>query len=157
MSQNKKQKMELLYQICKALSPMYEEIQDEKVRGSISVMIGAQIFYIGCPAESFQKISVEALAELKALQASGLSKSKALQKLTKEHQTPRKIGGMQLMEYMAGHQVSQAEFETMLQNYLAWNYVTKQENNTLKPHQKLGVFTTPEASYQAAGVELTDF
>ncbi len=157
MSQNKKQKMELLYQICKALSPLYAEIEDEKVKGQICTMIGAQIFYIGCPAESFQKISVEALAELKALQASGLSKSKALQKLTKEHQTPRKIGGMQLMEYMAGHQVSQAEFETMLQNYLAWNYVTKQENNTLKPHQKLGVFTTPEASYQAAGVELTDF
>ena len=153
MSQNK----ELLYHICKALSPLYAEIEDEKVRGSISVMIGAQIFYIGCPAESFQKISVEALAELKALQASGLSKSKALQKLTKEHQTPRKIGGMQLMKYMAGNEPSMPEFYAMLQTCLAWNYVTKQENNDLKPHQKVGVFTTPAASYQAAGIELTDF
>jgi hypothetical protein len=45
----------------------------------------------------------------------------------------------------------------MLQNFLAWNYVTRQENNDLKPFQKLGVFTTPEASYQAAGIELIDF
>ena len=157
MSENKNQKMELLYQICKALSPLYEGIQDEKVRGSISVMIGAQIFYIGCPAESFQRISVKAKEELQRLQANGLSKAKALQKLTKEHQTPRKIGGKMLMEYMAGNEPSMPEFNAMLQTCLAWNYVTKQENNDLKPHQKLGVFTTPEASYQAAGVELVDF
>lgn len=157
MSKNQKQKMELLFHICKALSPLYAEIEDEKIRGSIAVMIGAQIFYVGCPPENFQKISVEAKAVLDSLQASGLTKSKALQQLTKEHQTPRKIGGMQLMEYMAGHQVSQSEFESMLQNYLAWNYVTKQENNKLKPHQKVGVFTNPEASYAAAGVVLTDF
>lgn len=157
MSKNQKQKMELLYQICKALSPLYEEIQDEKVRGSISVMIGAQIFYIGCPAESFQRISVKAKDELQRLQASGFSKAKALQKLTKEHQTPRKVGGKMLMEYMAGKEPSMPEFNSMLQTYLAWNYVTKQENNDLKPHQKIGVFTTPAASYQAAGVELIDF
>jgi hypothetical protein len=120
-------------------------------------MIGAQIFYMGCPAENFQKISVKAMNALETLQADGLSKAKALQKLTKEHQTPRKIGGMKLMEYMAQHDTTQVEFESMLQNFLAWNYVTRQENNDLKPFQKLGVFTTPEASYQAAGIELIDF
>jgi hypothetical protein len=157
MSKNKKQKMELLFHICKALSPLYATLEDEKMKANIDVMIGAQIFYIGCPSESFQQISLEAQRELASLQANGLSKAKALQKLTKEHQTPRKIGGKQLMEYMIGHQVSQDEFNAMLQTYLAWNYVTKQENNNLKPHQKVGVFTTPEASYQAAGVFLTAF
>ena len=157
MSKTKKQKMELLYRICKALSPLYGELEDDKVKGQICTMIGAQIFYIGCPAESFQKISVEGKKELTALQATGLSKAKALQKLTKEHQTPRKIGGMQLMEYMAGNKVTYEEFETQLQTYLEWNYVTKQENNNLKPYQKVGKFTTPEESYRAAGVVLTDF
>ncbi len=157
MSKNQKQKMELLFHICKALSPLYAEIEDEKIRGSIAVMIGAQIFYVGCPPENFQKISVEAKAALDSLQASGLTKAKALQRLTKEHQTPRKIGGMKLMEYMAQHDASQDEFESMLQTFLSWNYVTRQENNDLKPFQKVGVFTTPEASYQAAGVELLDF
>ena len=157
MSKTKKQKMELLYRICKALSPLYGELEDEKVKGQICTMIGAQIFYIGCPAESFQKISVEGKNELAALQAEGLSKAKALQKLTKEHQTPRKIGGLELMEYMAGHKVTYEEFESKLQTYLKWNYVTKQENNNLKPFQKVGKFTTPEESYHAAGVVLTDF
>lgn len=157
MSKTKKQKMELLYRICKALSPLYGEIEEEKVRGQICTMIGAQIFYIGCPADSFQKISVAAKEELAAWQAEGLSKAKSLQKLTKEHQTPRKIGGMQLMEYMAGHQVSYEEFESKLQTYIEWNYVTKQENNNLKPFQKVGKFTSPEQSYRAAGVVLTDF
>jgi hypothetical protein len=157
MSKTKKQKMELLYRICKALSPLYGELEDEKVKGQICTMIGAQIFYIGCPAESFQKISVEGKNELAALQAEGLSKAKALQKLTKEHQTPRKIGGLELMEYMAGHKVTYEEFESKLQTYLKWNYVTKQENNNLKPFQKVGKFTTPEESYRAAGVVLTDF
>jgi hypothetical protein len=45
----------------------------------------------------------------------------------------------------------------MLQTFLSWNYVTRQENNNLKPYQKVGVFTSPEVSYQAAGVELIDF
>ncbi len=157
MSKTKKQKMELLYRICKALSPLYGELEDDKVKGQICTMIGAQIFYIGCPAESFQKISVEGKNELAALQAEGLSKAKALQKLTKEHQTPRKIGGLELMEYMAGHKVTYEEFESKLQTYLKWNYVTKQENNNLKPFQKVGKFTTPEESYRAAGVVLTDF
>ncbi len=157
MSKTKKQKMELLYRICKALSPLYGELEDEKVRGQICTMIGAQIFYVGCPSESFQKISVEGKKELAALQAAGLSKAKALQKLTKEHQTPRKIGGLQLMEYMSGHQVTYEEFESKLHTYLEWNYVTRQENNNLKPFQKVGKFTTPEESYRAAGVVLTDF
>jgi hypothetical protein len=86
MSKTKKQKMELLYRICKALSPLYGELEDEKLRGQISVMLGAQIFYVRCPSESFQKISMEGKKELAALQAAGLSKAKALQKLTKEHQ-----------------------------------------------------------------------
>lgn len=120
-------------------------------------MIGAQIFYIGCPPENFQKISVEAKASLDFLQSTGLTKTKALQRLTKEHQTPRKIGGMKLMEYMAQHDSTQDEFESMLQTFLSWNYVTRQENNNLKPYQKVGVFTSPEVSYQAAGVELIDF
>ncbi|MFM2441473.1 MAG: hypothetical protein RL449_114 [Bacteroidota bacterium] len=157
MSKTKKQKMELLYRICKALSPLYGELEDEKLRGQISVMLGAQIFYVGCPKESFQKISVEGTKELDALQAAGLSKAKALQKLTKEHQTPRKIGGLQLMEYMSGHQVTYEEFESLLHTYLEWNYVTRQENINLKPFQKVGKFTTPEESYRAAGVVLTDF
>ncbi len=157
MSKTKKQKMELLYRICEALSPLYGELEDEKVKGQICTMIGAQIFYIGCPAESFQKISVEGKSELLNLQAAGLSKAKALQKLTKEHQTPRKIGGLELMEYMAGHKVTYEEFESKLQTYLKGNYVTKQENNNLKPFQKVGKFTTPEESYRAAGVVLTDF
>jgi hypothetical protein len=46
MSKTKKQKMELLYRICKALSPLYGELEDEKLRGQISTMLGAQIFYI---------------------------------------------------------------------------------------------------------------
>ena len=149
--------MELLYRICKALSPLYGELEDEKVKGQICTMIGAQIFYIGCPAETFQKISVEGKKELVALQAAGLSKAKALQNLTKEHQTPRKIGGLTLMEYMAGHRVTYEAFEDQLHTYLKWNYVTRQENNNLKPFQKVGKFTTPEESYRAAGVVLTDF
>jgi hypothetical protein len=157
MSNTKKKKIELLYHICKALSPLYGDIEDEKVRGGIAVMIGAQIFYVGCPSENFQKISVEAKVALDTFMASGMTKAKALQRLTKEHQTPRKIGGMKLMEYMAQHHASQDEFESMLQTFLSWNYVTRQENIDLKPHQKFGVFTTPEASYQAAGVELIDF
>ena len=32
MSKTKKQKMELLYRICKALSPLYGELEDEKLR-----------------------------------------------------------------------------------------------------------------------------
>lgn len=156
MSNTKKKKIELLYHICKALSPLYGEIEDEKVRGGIATMIGAQIFYVGCPTENFQKISLEAKAALDSLQASGVTKSKALERLTKEHQTPRKIGGMKLMEYMAQHDASQNEFESMLQTFLAWNYVTRQENNDLKPFQKVGVFTTPAASYQSAGIELID-
>ena len=156
MSNTKKKKIELLYHICKALSPLYGGIEDEKVRGGIATMIGAQIFYVGCPSENFQKISVEAKATLDSMQASGLTKAKALQLLTKEHQTPRKIGGMKLMEYMAQHDAAQDEFESMLQTFLSWNYVTRQENNDLKPYQKVGVFTTPEVSYHAAGVELID-
>jgi hypothetical protein len=136
---------------------LYGRIEDEKVRGGIATMIGAQIFYIGCPPENFQKISVEAKASLDFLQSTGLTKTKALQRLTKEHQTPRKIGGMKLMEYMAQHDSTQDEFESMLQTFLSWNYVTRQENNNLKPYQKVGVFTSPEVSYQAAGVELIDF
>jgi hypothetical protein len=139
------------------LSPLYGELEDEKVKGQICTMIGAQIFYIGCPAETFQKISVEGKKELVALQAAGLSKAKALQNLTKEHQTPRKIGGLTLMEYMAGHTVTYEAFEDQLHTYLKWNYVTRQENNNLKPFQKVGKFTTPEESYRAAGVVLTDF
>ena len=157
MSQNKKRKMDLLYRICKALSPLYNELEDERIKGQICTMIGAQIFYIGCPSESFQKISKLAKDELITLQGQGFTKAKALQKLTKEHQTPRKIGGLQLMDYMLGHLVTQEKFESKLQTYLKWNYVTRSENNNLKPHQKVGKFTTPEASYQAAGIILMDF
>jgi hypothetical protein len=94
-------------------------LEDEKVKGQICTMIGAQIFYIGCPSESFQKNSVEGKSELLNLQAAGLSKAKALQKLTKEHQKPRKIGGLELMEYMAGHKVTYVEFESKLQRALS--------------------------------------
>ena len=64
---------------------------------------------------------------------------------------------VQLMEYISGHQVTYEEFESLLHTYLEWNYVTRQENINLKPFQKMGKFTTPEESYRAAGVVLTDF
>ena len=55
MSKTKKQKMELLYRICKALSPLYGELEDEKVKGQICTMIGAQIFTLGAQQSPSRK------------------------------------------------------------------------------------------------------
>jgi hypothetical protein len=55
MSKTKKQKMELLYRICKALSPLYGELVDEKVKGQICTMIGAQIFTLGAQQSPSRK------------------------------------------------------------------------------------------------------
>ncbi len=135
---------------------LYESCS-EKQQESINVMIGAQIFYVGSSMEDYNKISKSAYEKYTDLLAKGEKKAKALSALTKEHQTPRKVGGGRLMGLLKRNpEVTLDEFEVLVNDLLQWNYVTKEENIRLKPFQKISIFSTPEDSYAKAGIELLD-
>lgn len=151
------EKVELLYNICNSIAPFYHSLKDPKLKEYLDVMIGAQIFYLGSSKNFFNKISKNALEELEQKMEGGMSRSMALSKLTKEHQYPRKISAMKLMDLFQGQKPSFSIFKDHLYEFLTWNYVTRAENNLLKPFQKLGVFSNPVSCYQLANIELFDF
>lgn len=74
----------------------------------------------------------------------------------RDHQWPRKLAMKHISDMgceTSGETVDVIA-ESILTKFGTWNLVTKEENAKLRPHQKVGVFTTPEEAYGQAGIKL---
>jgi hypothetical protein len=108
-------------------------------------MIGAAIWYIPKPSNAWTgRVSTGAL---KAFHPdSGVVRPK----FSEEHVYPRKVAARMLLEDSAldGSRMAMVFRE----KYGQLHYITSDENKSVQPHQRVAVFSTPEAAYAKAGI-----
>ena len=121
------------------LAPLYKDASEAQ-KQFFETTIGAAIFYLPtAKVEHFTGMISE--------------EAKRTGERVKEHLYPRKWSGQQLL--LNPPQCLEELVWDVNTKYLTYNYTTKEENSRLRPHQKVGVFVSPEASYEAAGITLT--
>ena len=136
--EKKESKYKAFHALLKGLAETYENA-DEAAKQFLETTVGAALFY---------------LPSSKALHYSGFITQEALDSgnETQEHMFPRKIAAEGLLT-----DVPETPEELMRQCdaiYLRFHIVTPKQNKDLCPHQKRDVFTTPDAAYEKAGIEL---
>lgn len=111
----------------------------------IETTIGASLFYISSKKAYWTgKISIKA-------------KNDKSEKLTKDHQYPRKIAARELLNMAEALKNKETSvFELFEEKYAKFNYITTSENQKLKNFQKDKNFIDVDSSYKNAGVELVE-
>ena len=140
-----KEQCEALLQMIYSAQPLYENAGPETKR-LIRSIVGAGLFYL--PAN-------------KNLHFTGMTskKAKELGQQVQEHETPRSVGAHKILTHNWGKEKNPVDTLVNLytEKYAKYNYVTQDENQKLRPFQKLEVFKTPEIAYELAGIELEEF
>lgn len=73
-----------------------------------------------------------------------------------EHYYPRQVAGQRILQHMERYRgISLKKLKEFLDVFTQVHYTTSQENQLLKPYQKVDTFISPEHSYQMAGITLT--
>lgn len=72
-----------------------------------------------------------------------------------EHYYPRQVAGQRILQHIERYKgISLKKLEEFLDVFTRVHYTTSQENQLLKPYQKIDTFISPEHSYQMAGITL---
>lgn len=72
-----------------------------------------------------------------------------------EHYYPRQVAGQRILQHIERYNgISLKKLEEFLDVFTRVHYTTSQENQLLKPYQKIDTFISPEHSYQMAGITL---
>ena len=135
-----------LAKIITEIRPIYNQVEAAQ-QALIETMIGAAIWYIPKPPNAWTgKISRKALQRLHP------DSHTSSWKLSEEHVYPRKIAAQQLLKNL---QLTPEEMERLFrEEYGRLHYITPDENKGVIRFQKAEVFTTPEAAYHQAGIDL---
>ena len=77
-------------------------------------------------------------------------------KPVEEHLWPRQWCGEYIVRMFLDHekQFTISELVKLVYRYSHVHYVTKEENQLLRPYQKVSTFESPEESYKLAGIEM---
>jgi hypothetical protein len=137
-----------LAEVIIAVRPVYSSAQASQ-KALIETMIGAAIWYVPKPTDAWTGcISMVALRAFHP--ASGVLNPK----FSEEHVYPRKVAAQLLLEdqELDGKRMVQLFTE----KYGRLHYITSDENKSVQPFQRAGVFTTPEDAYTKAGIELIE-
>ena len=131
-----------LAEMIKAIQPAYLK-SDKAGRDLIETTIGAAIFYL---PSSKKKLFSGLISE----------EAKKNGERCKEHMYPRKVSAQRLLTTDWSDVTDSGKHLSDLYHLELgrYNYVTKKENQLLKPHQKIGNFISPEHSYAAVGIKL---
>jgi hypothetical protein len=141
------EKFAILAEIVRAMKGVYDDPKWSKsARGFAETIVGAGIFYITPKWSGF--ISKNLLKEFHP--DSGIPSPK----IVHEHPTPRKISGKTFLRTDWNASNNEELIDNLHQKFEVVNYVTKDENQRLKPFQKEFVFQSPEIAYSRAGIEL---
>ncbi|MDA1305483.1 MAG: hypothetical protein O2999_14560 [Nitrospirae bacterium] len=135
-----------LAEVISAIRPIYARVKPSQ-QALIETMIGAAIWYVPKPTNAWTgKISRKALERFHP--ESNVSSCK----LSEEHVYPRKIAAQRLLR---NSQLTPEEMERIFrEEYGRLHYITPEENKAVIRFQKAEVFTTPDAVYQQAGIDL---
>lgn len=134
------------------LAEIYHDADtSEDQKRLIETMIGAAIWYLPSDLNLWTgKVSEEALKLIKS--------GKPISKLTKEHEFPRKLAAREALtsELENLKMIEDKLCELYMSKYGKFNYVTKNENTTLRKFQKDTNFVSPDVSYSKAGIKLVE-
>ena len=110
-------------------------------------MIGAAIWYIPKPQDAWT-----GFISFAALKAFHPDSDVVKPKFSEEHVYPRKVAARILLtnEELNGKSM----VSLFLEKYGKVHYITSDENKAAQPHQRVGVFTSPDNAYLKAGIEL---
>ena len=144
-----KSKTKVLSEVLMATKSIYDDANKEQ-KALLETLIGAAIWYLPSSAELYSgKISKAAY---------DLIKQGDYPKLVEEHSYPRKIAGRFLYEN-AGKLIDNPDFlaDKYKELFGRFNLVLKNENDRLKPFQKVDSFIDEKDAYERAGLQLEDF
>lgn len=140
------EKCELLASLIAAMR-VTSAVATEQQRAYLETVVGAAIWYLPKPANAWTGcISVAALKAYHP--ASGVERPR----LSEEHVYPRKVAARLLLNDDA--LTAALLLERFRSTFGRVHLITPEENKLVQPHQRVGHFSTPEAAYLAAGVEL---
>lgn len=118
-------------------------------RALLETIIGASLWYIPKPVRAWTgKISVGALQAFHP--ESGIGNPR----LSEEHVYPRKIAARLLLTDPALTGLSLAQ--QFRATYGRVHLITPEENKAVQRYQRVDVFSTPDAAYSAAGINLVE-
>jgi hypothetical protein len=148
-----KEKIEILSRgIINTRDDYFGEGVTEKQKGLLETLVGAGIWYLPSSIELYNGMISE--AAFNAIQVDPYGT-----KLVEEHGYPRKVAGNRVYNEYFDQITYDGEglMNLYINNFGRFNLVLKEENNKLKPYQKVSSFTNEEVAYQQAGINLMPF
>lgn len=137
---------EIVAALIVSMRPVYNGA-NERQRGLLETIIGAGIWYIPKPVHAWTGYISRGV--LKAFHPdSGIENPR----LSEEHVYPRKVAARLLLEDRTLDGQSLAE--QFREKYGRVHLITSEENKAVQPFQRIGIFTTPNAAYESAGISL---
>ena len=131
-----------------AIRPVYGSASARQ-RALLETIVGAGLWYIPKPSRAWTGFM--SLGALRAFHPdSGVDRPK----LSEEHIYPRKVAAQLLLEDLALDAASLAS--AFREKYGRVHLITSEENKMVQPHQRAGVFVSPEAAYVSAGIQLVE-
>jgi hypothetical protein len=138
---------------CKVLAEMINNVKNiyqngnENQRAFIETIIGAAIWYIPKPKNFWTgKISINAVKSF-------LNTSHIKQKLSEEHDIPRKFAAKELLEK---NEILTAEYveRRYLKRYCKVHYITPEENKKAIKFQKTKIYKNSDDVYKKTNIKL---
>jgi hypothetical protein len=131
-----------------AMRPVYQSANSRQ-RALLETIIGAGIWYIPKPTHAWTgRIS------LGALRAFHPESGVARPRLSEEHVYPRKVAARLLLEdpFLTASSLA----SSFREKYGRVHLITSEENKTVQPFQRAGIFTSPEDAYEKAQITLVN-
>lgn len=131
-----------------AMRPVYEAASPQQ-RALLETIVGAAIWYIPKPVSAWTgRISRG------ALQAFHPESGNSRPKLSEEHVYPRKVAARLLLSDASLTGESMAH--QFREKYGRVHLITSEENKTVRRHQRVAVFNSPDEAYALAGITLVE-
>lgn len=140
-----------LAEMIKVLRPIYNDKKtSEGQKGFMETVVGAAIWYLGGQKN---KLWTETIS-LKAIEMFHPESGENKPKLCEEHAFPRKIAGKELLEKLPNIEDAWKRLKELYETrYGKVTFVTKKENDELKPYQRKGVFNSESDAYDKCGIK----
>jgi len=145
---------QIIYGRCKVLTEILNSSKNiykcgnENQKAFIETIIGAAIWYIPKPKNYWTgKISIEAIKSF-------LQKNEK-QKLSEEHDIPRKVAAKTLLDTDDELTVEYVE-KQYIEKFCKLHYITPEENKRAIKYQKTNVYQSSEEVYKNANIELVE-
>ena len=144
-----REQCEVVASLITVMRPVYESASPRQ-RALLETILGAAIWYIPKPVRAWTgQISRG------ALQAFHPDSGNGRPRLSEEHVYPRKVAARLLLSDMSLTGESMAN--QFREKYGRVHFVTSEENKAVQRHQRVGVFTSPDAAYALAGIAFVEF